>query len=352
MLSGKMICINVLLLHCMHKKSFAVLLSLFSLSILLLVLVMSGVFQERTDETPIEQTEQEANDRDEVSFKVITSLGQKELNGMQVRSFRATIENPTTGDDQAVWLLLPETDEELPLVVMVQGGSGDGENFVRSDRNEKASPAELFASNGLVVIAYSALGVGDSEGEQNYHGYDDQDGLAAIVEAGKALREVDASRVGFASFSYGVTAAAGVLARYPELGISFYSDWEGPSSREYTTVGCGTSGKYGEPSSPASKPCADETFWKEREAADLMRQVTGLKYYWRIQEKKDHVQSTYEHTVEMMEAVEASDVPWFRLNDGEVNHVYDIEDIPVVPNANQYTEYAIPHVLEMIQMLE
>ena len=231
------------------------------------------------------------------------------------------------------------------------GGSGNSEEFVKSGSGRDA-PAELIASNALAVIAYDALGVGRSQGDQDYQGFADQDGLAAIVSAGKALDGVDEQTVGLASFSYGVTSAVGVLARYPELGISFYSDWEGPSSRFYTTVGCGASGRYKELTSPAIRDCQDVDYWFEREAEALMKGVSGLFYYWRIQEENDHVQSTYGHTVEMLTAAQFAGIPWFRVNNGEVNRVYDEGDVPTVPNANHYVEYVIPHILEMIRLLQ
>ncbi len=262
------------------------------------------------------------------------------------------IENPTTGDLQSVRLYEPSSPGPHPLVILIPGGSGDGNAFERPnlDTAEQLPDAINLAHEEFVVVVYSPLGTGESEGEINYQGHDDQDGLAAIIAAAQALPQTDPDNTGLASFSYGVTGAAGVLARYPELGVKYWSDWEGPSSRFYTTVGCPRTQSRAGITSPANFQCDDDAHWAEREAS-IFIQSLSLDYYWRIQEDKDHVQPTHDHTLEMLDgALANSNIPWVRVNNGEMNASYTAETLPTVTNLNHFPVYAMPHIIELSQM--
>jgi len=262
------------------------------------------------------------------------------------------IENPTTGDLQSVRLYEPTSSGPYPLVILIPGGSGDGSSFERPNLDTKDQLPDTInlAHEGFIVVVYSPLGTGDSEGEVNYQGHDDQDGLAAIIAAAQALPQTDADNTGLASFSYGVTGAAGVLARYPELGVKYWSDWEGPSSRFYTTVGCPRSPSRDGDISPANFPCSDDAHWDEREAS-IFIQSLSLDYYWRIQEDRDHVQPSHDHTLEMLDgALENSNIQWVRVNDGEINTAYTADTLPTVPNTSHFPTYALPHIVELSQM--
>ncbi|MDG1949470.1 MAG: hypothetical protein P8J32_01450, partial [bacterium] len=183
----------------------------------------------------------------------------------------------------------------------------------------------------------------------NYQGHDDQDGLAAIIYATSQLPTVDTTNIGLASFSYGVTGAAGVLARYPELGVKYWSDWEGPTSRFYTTVGCPASHDFGAVS-PAKFPCDADDHWAEREAVEFAKDIE-LDYYWRVQETKDHVQSTYGHTIEILNAaLENPDMPWVKVNDSEVNTSFTDETLPTQEYFDKYEEAVMPHIIEMSKL--
>lgn len=258
--------------------------------------------------------------------------------------------NPTTGDRQSVRLYIPRELGVWPLAVLVPGGTGDGTSFElpSTHRIDELSDAALLASKGFVVVVYSPLGTGQSEGELNYQGYDDQDGLAAIISAVAALPNVDQQNIGLVSTSYGVTGAAGVLARYPNLGVKYWSDWEGPSSRVFTTINCKGSARE---VSPANLDCEDDTIWEQREAATFI-QTLSVDYYWRIQQVTDHVQPGYGHTREMVNnAVENSHIPWVKLNDGEVNATYATDaQVPAVANMDHFAAYIVPHVVEMSKM--
>ncbi len=264
------------------------------------------------------------------------------VNGVEVSKTGGTIENPSTGDLQNVRIYEPEASEPLPMVTLVPGGSSSGNTFEQTI-GQSIREAEVLAAEGFVVVVYDPLGTGESQGELNFQGHYDQDGLALIISEASMRDSVDANNIGIASFSYGVTGATGVLARYPELGVKFYSDWEGPSSRFYTTVGCNStsldSGK------PNGFSCADEEHWVEREAATFIAE-TNIEYYWRIQEEEDHVQPNYDHTLEMIDAA-VGNIPWVVLNDGAPNAQYTQRTVPTVNARDHFTELVIPHLIQM-----
>ncbi len=306
---------------------------------------------EQEDEQVQEEEEEEIAEEDEQEAPALfgVEVVGEELDGAVVKR-EAWIENPTTGDRQSVRLYEPSELGPWPMVVLIPGGTGDGSSFERPniDGPDDTSDAVLLAAEGFVVVVYSPLGTGDSDGDVNYQGHDDQDGLAAIIQAVADLPSTDPDNIGLASFSYGVTGAAGVLARYPELGVKYWSDWEGPSSREFTTVGC--TGRVSNSISPANLDCDDDEVWSEREAAAFAKTLS-VDYYWRIQEEDDHVQSTYGHTLEMVNnAVENENMPWVKLNDGDVNATYVAATVPAVGNANHFVAYAMPHIIAMSEM--
>jgi hypothetical protein len=286
-------------------------------------------------------------------FLNLKVLSMAEVDGVKVRTRTGWIENPTRQVRQSVRIHEPVvTDEAIfPAVIFVPGGSGNGRTFDAA-REGEVSQADLLASNGIVVITYSPLGTEENDTEPfDHQGYADQDGLAAIITATKSLTTVDARQIGVASFSYGITGASGALSRYPGLGVVFLVDWEGPSSREYTTFDCQGAMEMPEGEEDtrvSSVSCEDDAFWAEREAVNMIADA-DVEYYWRIQTKEDHVQSTYGHTLEMVNAA-AGVIPWVRVNDGEVNAVYAMDkDIPVASIKNATIETSVfPAIVELI----
>jgi pimeloyl-ACP methyl ester carboxylesterase len=292
-----------------------------------------------------------SDENSQATFVDWKSLGT--ASGGVVKMSSAFVENPATGDLQSVRIYEPTEDAVYPIVVLIPGGVGSGESFERSNLSpagEELSDAVALALEGFVVVVYDPLGTGTSEGSVNYQGYDDQDGLAAIVSAAQGLSETDKTRTGLASFSYGVTAAAGVIARHPELGIRFWSDWEGPSSRFFVTVGCDPNRDALKGDiSPGDFSCKDDAHWQEREASEFMKTLS-INFYWRIQGVKDHVQSTYGHTIEMLQAAsENPNIGWFKVNDGKENTVYKQNTLPTIHSRSFFSAIVVPHILEMSQ---
>ncbi len=344
----------------MNNKLSLTLISLSIVTIIVLFAIASYVFlqQQQAEEMPLPVQEQTDTTEDDLLQEPSTQtfidyeLVDTELHGL-VEKYSGWIENPTTGDLQSVRIYRLAEKGIYPLITLIPGGTGNGSAFEdkqMSAMNAPFSDTLTLVQEGFVVVVYDPLGTGQSEGELNYQGHADQDGLAAIIAAAQALPETDEDNSGLASFSYGITGAAGVIARYPELGIKFWSDWEGPSSRQSITVGCQPKPRNVNIQSPAYFSCDNTDHWREREAAEFMNNLS-INYYWRIQEKEDHVQAAYSHTIEMLEAAAQNEkVGWFKVNDAPPNTLYTEETLPTAPNDDHYNTYIIPHLVEMAAM--
>ncbi|PIX62283.1 hypothetical protein CO057_00610 [Candidatus Uhrbacteria bacterium CG_4_9_14_0_2_um_filter_41_50] len=259
--------------------------------------------------------------------------------------WEGSIVNPTTDDLQSVRVYVPQ-GENLPAVILIPGGVGNGADFEK-DNGEYPSDVRTIAEAGFVTAVYDPLGRGKSEGEINFQGLEDQDGLSEVIRLVQNMPEVNSKNVGLASFSYGVTAAAGVLARYPELALKFWSDWEGPSSRSFTNPGCAGSLSNNALPTPGSFACNDDEHWLGREAAESVK-FARVDSYWRTQTLDDHVQNTYGHTVEMVNnAILNPDILHVFLNDMTENTLVTEETVEPVPNGPHLILYIIPHLKEM-----
>jgi pimeloyl-ACP methyl ester carboxylesterase len=227
------------------------------------------------------------------------------------------VTNPTSGVELYTTVLRPDdwSGEPLPTLVIIPGGTDDSAGIVEGD-----SIGPKAVAQGYAVVAFDADGRGQSGGEESYSGFTQQDGLAAVIQFAADLPEVDAERMGLLSFSYGVTLGSGVLARYPELPVRFYIDWEGPADRRDTTIGCKPSSQYDWPA------CDDDEAWAEREALTFISQIQVP--YQRVQNQRDHVQPDVSHAVHMVNAAVNGAAPWVRLNDYPPNETYDPNDPP------------------------
>lgn len=228
------------------------------------------------------------------------------------------VTNPTSGAKLYVEVIHPPDwdGSPHPTLVMVPGGIGTSESFRRPNQGP------VYAKAGYVLVIFDFDGRGQSEGVEDYGGTIHQDGLAAVIQYAATLPEVDATQIGLISFSYGVTSASGVLARYPDLPIRFLMDWEGPANR-LDTGGCGTDprGKL----NPAIA-CDDEAYWAEREASTFIAHIQVP--YQRVQSQNDHVQSDNDHALTMINNAINGGAPWVRLNDLEPNQTFDLANPP------------------------
>ncbi|MBT3338319.1 MAG: hypothetical protein HN855_02775 [Anaerolineae bacterium] len=250
------------------------------------------------------------------------------------------IMNPSSGAALYTRILEPANSNtsSLPALILIPGGTGTID----------ANKAQRIADEGFIVIFFDPDGRGQSEGEEDYNGTIQQDGLAAVIREVAALPQVDEARFGVASFSYGVTMATGTLARYPDLPVRFYIDWEGPVNRIYTTTGCTANNPRIE-----WRSCDDDEWWAEREALNFIGDLQVP--YQRLQSERDHVQTTNDHAIEIINAAVAGTAPWVRLNDYSPNQSYDINNQPnmYAENSGESTEALFArHALEILAMLE
>lgn len=215
--------------------------------------------------------------------------------------------------------------ETLPALVLVPGGSSAGGPAFLGPRPIAAT----IAAGGYTVVVFDPDGRGKSEGNEDYNGFQQQDGLAAVIQFTATLPEADAARIGVVSYSYGITMASGALARHPDLPVRFLIDWEGPATRD-DTGGCDGAG-LGHLQDLAA--CDDESFWQEREALTF---IAGLPLpYQRLQSEKDHVQPDVLHALRMVNAAVEGGAPWVRLNLDAPNQTYGLDAPPaMLPDAD------------------
>lgn len=252
------------------------------------------------------------------------------------------VTNPTLGTKLYIQVFFPNDwngTAALPTLVLMPGG------IAESDPQKAAH----LSSYGFIVVIFDAVGRGKSEGVEDYNGYITQDGLAAVINAATSLPGLDATRYGLVSFSYGVTAATGTLARYPDLPVKFYIDWEGPVDRNYTTTGCGQNRAEG----IQRQRCTDNAWWSEREAVNFIGSVRVP--YQRVQSQTDHVQPNNNHAIDIVNAAVAGGLPWVRLNEYPPNQTYEVNNPPAMLEDGLdkqvdtiialYAEYIITQVL-------
>lgn len=224
------------------------------------------------------------------------------------------VTNPTSGVDLYVRLSYPKDWDGavLPTLVLVPGGTGTTDPH-RADR---------LADAGFAVVLFDPDGRRFSQGQEDQGGAIQQDGLAAVIRAVATLPGVDASRIALVSYSYGVTMSTGALARYPDLPIRFYIDWEGPADRYDTTVNCQPNPRNNWPD------CGDDAAWAQREALTFAAQITVP--YQRVQSEQDHVQPDVSHAINMINAAQQGLSPWTRLNLETPNQTYDPANPPAM----------------------
>jgi hypothetical protein len=280
-------------------------------------------------------------------------------------------------------------------VVRVPGGINPGRQEVMTQ--ELISAAEA----GMVVVCFNAEGRMDtqtcsdpsddstctdlrSEGDEDYNGPTNQDTLAEVVHFTQTLEYVIPDNVGLWTQSYGITMAAGAIARHPDLGLEYLVDGEGPpnsfvtcqepwalfadeshGNRDKFETVQDILGHY----STARDPSPDTlAFWYEREAIRHIGAFDGR--YLRLQAEWDHTQPPAsedqlawfeaddaiwwrgKHTVDIVNAAVSGGVPWVRVNlennHNSENATYD-RDTPPNWLTGQLSDahYAVGAVLEM-----
>ncbi len=246
------------------------------------------------------------------------------LPGPEAQSDIHWVVNPSSGVRLYVEIFKPEgwSGEALPVLVLIPGGSGDSSDFI-----EKPQKIHTMLESGFTLVVFDPDGRGNSKGEEDDNGNIHQDGLAAVIEYAAALPELDSDQIGLVSYSYGITMAAGALARHPKLPIRFLIDWEGPANRN-DTGGCDEDNL----GHLIGHPCDDEDFWSQREASGFALKLQLP--YLRLQSEQDHVQPDNGHALLMISNATAEKYgghgrsPWTRLNDLVPNTIYAEDNLP------------------------
>lgn len=168
------------------------------------------------------------------------------------------------------------------------------------------SAAEI-ARLGFAVLVHDPAGRGDSWGEEDFGGPEHQDDLRVAIRALAGRPDVS-GQVGVVALSLGLAAAAGALARWPELPVPWLLDWEGPCDREIITAG-------GTRMVPAGgHTLDDDAWWQPREAVAHARALRCG--YVRLQAFPDHAQpDELRHARRMLEAARSGSAAWWQLND-------------------------------------
>lgn len=175
------------------------------------------------------------------------------------------------------------------------------------ETSQSAVTAAEVARLGYAVLTHDPAGRGESWGEEDFGGPEQQDDVRAAIAS--LLETPGVSSVGVLSLSYGVVAAVGALSRAgSDLPVRWLVDWEGPSDREIITTG----GTRLVPA--AGHTLDDDAYWRPREPA---RHLSRLRCgYVRLQAWPDHAQpNELRHADRMLEAAASGELPWFQVND-------------------------------------
>ncbi len=249
-----------------------------------------------------------------------------------------------------------------PAAILIPGGLGAGRTMVlrRSARD--------LAERGMVVVGFNARGRSSgklrdrrSGGQQDFNGPGDQDDLAAIIRHVAGLPFVDAGRLGVYACSFGLVAAAGCIARHPDLSVRWLVDEEGPGDAcaamlcAWRLAPAGTPLPHAGRSAPAPVAAPDTgrpdpakaldlfghgcgshggssqdvAWWAQREAIRFLPAFRGR--YLRLQAEWDHVQPPHglgqrgafeqppawwqaKHASDLVNAAIDGGVPWVRVN--------------------------------------
>jgi hypothetical protein len=231
----------------------------------------------------------------------------------------------------------PEGNSPFPVIVGVAGGDG-----------LYAFHPELSTSlleRGIMVVDFAPQGRGESEGEDNYHGYVHQDDLKAIVDFISELSLVQKDNIGVLSYSYGVVLATGALARYPDMPVVFLIDWEGPASPgkdiqrglendeawAYELIQILNNGREPTPEELShimihGGSIFDENYWEERDASRFAADLPCP--YLRVQFEQDHAQGPNKyHMMSIVNTATTESGQWSRVNDNPANITYSEENL-------------------------
>jgi len=241
------------------------------------------------------------------------------------------------GNRIAIRIQKPVGDGPFPVLVGVAGGDG----------MYAFHPALLISlqEKGIMSVDFAPQGRGESEGDDDHHGFVHQDDLKAIVDFVSKLSFVQKDNIGILSYSYGVVLATGALARYPQMPVAFLIDWEGPScpgkdlqrglandeAWAHEVIRFLNNGRQPSPEELSrvflhGGTITDEAYWAERDASRFAADIPCP--YLRVQFDQDHAQgSSRAHLIAIVNAATMNSGQWTRVNDNPPNIIYSEEEL-------------------------
>ncbi|MCH2111995.1 MAG: hypothetical protein MK213_03990, partial [Planctomycetes bacterium] len=182
-----------------------------------------------------------------------------------------------------------------PLILFVPGADHDGSFF--------KDLCESWARLGYIAVRFDPDGRGDSTNQGTYLHEDwggriQQVGLHHILLRCAGMPEVNPEAIVVRSEGYGITMAAGALARFPDdPPVALLMDLEGPATRDQSSY------VYG---GPVPVDPHDAAFWSGHEALPWMGGIPTP--YVRI-ESEEHAQQMGSHVaVSMLNAAVNSEM--------------------------------------------
>lgn len=247
-----------------------------------------------------------------VSTRIVNQLASVLLNrllGLQTvdTRYRETWIHMPDGNRLYAHIHGPRGEGKYPGVIIVPGASSPGTAY---DRGSEVT-ADDIASCGFTVLHYDPSGRGKSGGKEDFWGPVQQDELIHVIRALSKEPDVDPGNIGIFSFSIGIIIAMGALSRFPDSGISYLYDWEGPSNRFNITKN--------DSHKPLKRfPTSNLDFWRPREPCRFADAI-GCGYF-RYQARIDHMQGAEKgHAMELLNLATSGRAAWTRMNDNSPN---------------------------------
>jgi hypothetical protein len=246
----------------------------------------------------------------------------------------------------------------------------DSERWSR-DVGREMDTAVFLAGRGIATILYNPPGRGIGEfasgGSGDQDGYTDQDALAQVLRAARDIPFIDGNNIGLCSDGAGLAAAAGALARNPDLAVRYLIDVEGPFDNldmsGYTWTGITPElakkhmvreslyYKHWATAVDASPENVD--WWQRREPGGFMHQI-NVTYYQRVQFETDRFQPPgyYAHALRMYEAALAAKIPHARIDRNPWNAPLPPRRVPdLMPGRfEQYNHAVEDYIIELANL--
>jgi len=310
----------------------------------------------------------------------------------------------TAGDGNKIytkWGVPVGATGKLPAIIYVSGGFQAGTPCL----SDELGIALFQAGYAVVTFNVEGRGSGDfgdltSEGVDDYNGHIAQDDLKTVLDAARNNPSFDPGRIGILSRSFGVSIAAGCLARFADdpavKNVRFLIDTEGPSDNYALAGDAWLLDAYAENDKTqtqyelfhhysvhydenylhlsSSEVMADAEWWAEREALKYIGLISVP--YMRLQSEWDHMQppdATYKdgfdhpplwyprkHVIDMVNGATNGSSPWTRVNASAMgntpNTTYSQESQPAFysgsfhTDPSGYTAIAVQAVAEMFSL--